>query len=41
MGVGSGDFARVIDGALADHCHKMNPRLASSDDYHAMLEASM
>ena len=41
MGVGSGDFARVIEGALADHCHKMNPRLASSDDYHAMLDASM
>ncbi len=41
MGVGSGDFARVIEGALADHCHKMNPRLASSDDYHALLDASM
>ena len=41
MGVGSGEFARVIEGALADHCHKMNPRLASSDDYHAMLDASM
>ena len=41
MGVGSGDFARVIEGALADHCHKMNPRLASSEDYLAMLDASM
>ena len=41
MGVGSGDFTRVIEGALADHCHKMNPRLASSDDYLAMLDASM
>ena len=41
MGVGSGEFGRVIEGALADHCHKMNPRLASSDDYHAMLDASM
>ena len=41
MGVGSGEFARVIEGALADHCHKMNPRLASSEDYLAMIDASM
>jgi 4-hydroxybutyrate dehydrogenase len=41
MGVGSGEFARVIEGALADHCHKMNPRLASTDDYQAILDASM
>jgi alcohol dehydrogenase class IV len=31
----------VIEGALADHCHKMNPRLASTDDYQAILDASM
>jgi hypothetical protein len=31
----------VIDGALADHCHKLNPRLASREDYRRMLEASM
>ena len=41
MGVGSSEFARVIEGALADHCHKMNPRLASADDYQAILDASM
>ncbi len=41
MGVQGREFIRVIEGALADHCHKMNPRLANSDDYQAMLEASM
>ena len=34
-------FERIIDGAMADHCHKTNPRIATRDDYRAMLEASM
>jgi 4-hydroxybutyrate dehydrogenase len=41
MGVTGDVFARVIDGALADHCHKTNPRLASREDYTQMLDASM
>jgi alcohol dehydrogenase class IV len=41
MGVTEALFEPVITGALADHCHKMNPRLASSEDYLAMLNASM
>ena len=41
MGVDETLFERVIDGAMADHCHKTNPRLASRDDYRDMLTASL
>ena len=41
MGVGPHLFARVVRGALADHCHKTNPREASAADYEAMLVASL
>jgi 4-hydroxybutyrate dehydrogenase len=34
-------FAKVIDGALADHCHKTNPRVASAEDYREMLANSL
>ncbi len=41
MGVGRELFDKVIDGALADHCHKTNPRIASREEYREMLEASL
>jgi len=41
MGVDETLFERIIDGALADHCHKTNPRIATRDDYRGMLAAAM
>jgi alcohol dehydrogenase class IV len=41
MGVTEDLFERVIDGAMADHCHKTNPRIATRDDYRMMLATSM
>jgi len=41
MGVDESVFPRIIEGALADHCHKTNPRIATRDDYREMLDASM
>lgn len=41
LGVTEAMWGDVIRGAMADHCHATNPRLASADDYRAMLAASM
>ena len=41
MGVTRDLFDRVIAGAMADHCHKTNPRIATPDEYREMLEASL
>src|SRR5437773_2964769 len=41
MGVGSDLVERIVAGAMADHCHKTNPRTASEQDYREMIEASM
>ncbi|WP_420994719.1 iron-containing alcohol dehydrogenase [Cupriavidus sp. 30B13] len=41
LGVNESLFPRIIAGALADHCHKTNPREASADDYAAMLREAM
>ncbi|MBC7468723.1 MAG: iron-containing alcohol dehydrogenase [Ramlibacter sp.] len=41
MGVQRDWFDRIIDGALADHCHKTNPRIASRAEYEELLAGSM
>jgi len=41
MGVQRERFAQIITGALADHCHKTNPRIATAQEYEEMLAASL
>jgi alcohol dehydrogenase class IV len=41
LGVQRASFDKIIDGAMADHCHKTNPREASRHDYEEMLAASL
>jgi 4-hydroxybutyrate dehydrogenase len=41
MGVEAASFDEIIKGALADHCHKTNPRIASAGEYREMLSASL
>jgi alcohol dehydrogenase class IV len=40
MGVGPELDERIVEHALLDHCHKTNPRIASPEDYRALLAAS-
>ena len=41
MNVSANAFEKIIHGALLDHCHKTNPRLATTADYTQILERSM
>ena len=41
MGVQRGQFDQIIVGAMADHCHKTNPRIATAEEYAGMLRDSL
>lgn len=41
LGVTEAMFDDIIRGALADHCHLTNPRVATAEEYRALLAASM
>jgi len=41
MGVGPEQFDRIVEGALKDHCHKTNPRVATAEEYREILAASL
>lgn len=41
MGVEAGLFDKIITGALADHCHKTNPRIATAEEYRGLLAQAM
>ena len=41
MGVTRELFPKIIRGALADHCHKTNPRIATAEAYEAILAESL
>lgn len=41
LGVTRAMFPAIVRGALNDHSHRTNPRVASGADYEAMLEASL
>jgi alcohol dehydrogenase class IV len=41
MGVTEDQFDDVIKGAMADHCHKTNPRIATPEEYRQMLVDSL
>ena len=41
MGVTEALFDDIIKGAMADHCHKTNPRIATPEEYRDMLAQSL
>ena len=41
MGVQSTLFDKIIVGAMADHCHKTGPRIATADEYRDLLTQAL
>ena len=34
-------ISRNMRGAMADHCHKTNPRVATAEEYRELLRSSL
>ena len=41
MGVQTTLFDKIIAGAMADHCHKTGPRIATADEYRDLLTQAL
>ena len=41
LGVTAEMFPKIIQGAMADHCHQTNPRIATEEEYASILEQSL
>jgi 4-hydroxybutyrate dehydrogenase len=41
MGVTTDLYEKIIDGAIADHCHRAGPRIATREEYREILADSM
>ena len=41
LGVTASQFDTIVIGAMADHCHKTNPRIATPEDYCDMLSQAL
>jgi len=41
LGVQRAWFDKIVAGALADHCHKTNPRVATAEEYGEILRQSL
>jgi alcohol dehydrogenase class IV len=41
LGVATDLFPKIVERALADHCHRTNPRVASDSDYMQLLTQSL
>jgi alcohol dehydrogenase class IV len=41
MGVSESQFDQIITGAMKDHCHATNPRVATADEYREILQRAL
>lgn len=41
LGVTTDHIPAIVDGALRDHCHRTNPRIATAEDYVRLIEETL